>query len=102
MPVFIMLILLEQNKYDEFILICDIFSILNTIDFTNYADDTTSYVIGDRVKEAIDSLKNALDKLFCWFASNQMKTNRGKCLITSCDNEIGFSVISFLRLPLNI
>ena len=100
MPVFIMLILLEQNKYDEFILICDIFSILNTIDFTNY--DTTSYVIGDRVKEAIDSLKNALDKLFCWFASNQMKANRGKCLITSCDNEIGFSVISFLRLPLNI
>ena len=102
MPVFIMLILLEQNKYDEFILICDIFSILNTIDFTNYADDTTSYVIGDRVKEAIDSLKNALDKLFCWFASNQMKANRGKCLITSCDNEIDFSVISFLRLPLNI
>ena len=102
MPVFIMLILLEQNKYDEFILICDIFSILNTIDFTNYADDTTSYVIGDRVKEAIDSLKNALDKLFCWVASNQMKANRGKCLITSCDNEIGFSVISFLRLSLNI
>ena len=54
------------------------------------------------MKEAIDSLKNALDKLFCWFASNQMKANPGKCLITSCDNEIGFSVISFLRLPLNI
>ena len=54
------------------------------------------------MKEAIDSLKNALDKLFSWFASNQMKANPGKCPITSCDNEIGFSAISFLRLPLNI
>ena len=56
------------------IFICDLFSILNNIDFANYDDDATC-VIEYGAKEAIDSLKNALDESLCWFASNQVKAN---------------------------
>ena len=57
------------------IFIYDLFSVLSNIDFTNYANDTTPYVIGNGLKEVMDSLKNALDDFFCWFTSNQMKSN---------------------------
>ena len=61
---------------------------LNKIDVASYTGDTTPYVSGDGTKQAIDLLKNASDELFCWFASNYMKTNPDKChLITSCDKE---------------
>ena len=62
------------------IFVCDLFSILSNIDFTNYSDDTTPYVIGNGSKEIINSLKNALDDLFCWFASNQMKANHNSAI----------------------
>ena len=62
---------------------------LDITDFANYADDTTSHGIRDCSKEATDSLKNAADDLFFWFASNQMKANPDEChLIASCDNEV--------------
>ena len=68
------------------IFICALLSILSNIDFTNYADDTTPYVIGDGSTEVIDSFKNALADLFCWFASNQMKANPDKRHLTaSCE-----------------
>ena len=73
--------------------ICALISILSNIDFTNYADDTTPYVIRDGSKEVIGSFKNALADLFCWFASNQMKANPDKCHLTaSCDNEMSICV----------
>ena len=46
-----------------------IFSMFTNIDFTNCADDITLHVIVDGAKVAIDSLKNVLDELFCWFAT---------------------------------
>ena len=44
--------------------ICDLFLIMNKVNFTTYADDNTSYVIGNGVKEVINSLKEAPDELF--------------------------------------
>ena len=60
---------------------------MNKVDFANYADDNTPYVIGNGVKEVINSLKEASDELFYWFADSQMKANPDKChsLTTSSD-----------------
>ena len=46
------------------IFICDLFFILNKVDFTSYADNNTPYVIVSGVKEVINSLKEASDELF--------------------------------------
>ena len=51
---------------------------MNKVDFSSYADDDTPYVIWNGAKEAISSLKEALDELFYWFANNQMKANPDK------------------------
>ena len=42
------------------------------LDCASYIDDNTPYAIGNGVN---NSLKEAADELFCWFADNQMKTN---------------------------
>ena len=52
------------------IFICDLFLIMNEIDFASYADDNTPYVIGNGIKEFINTLKEALDELFYRFADN--------------------------------
>ena len=57
---------------------------MDKVDFASYADDNTPYFIGNAVKEIINSLKEASDELFYWFADNQMKANLDKChLLTS-------------------
>ena len=55
------------------IFICDFFSIMNNVNLAGYADDNTPYVIGDGIMQDLESLKEAPDKQFCWFANNQMK-----------------------------
>ena len=72
---------------------CDLFLIMNKVDFASYADDNTLYVIGNSVKEAINSFKEAPDKLFYWFANNQMKANPDKChLLTSSSDKVSICV----------
>ena len=48
---------------------------MNNVNFPSYVDDNAPSVIGDGVIEVIATLKEASDKLFCWFANNQMKAN---------------------------
>ena len=63
---------------------CDLFFIVNEINFASYADDNTSFVSGDRLDDVLDSLENASLKLFEWFSNNQMKVNPYKFhLLTS-------------------
>ena len=72
------------------------FSIKNKVDFAGYADDYTPYVIGNGVKEVINSLKEASEELFCWFAHNQMKPNPDKChLLTSSSDEVSIFVDNY-------
>ena len=47
--------------------------------FTNYADDTTPYVVANNTAEVIENLTSITKKLFNWFAYNQMKANPDKC-----------------------
>ena len=46
--------------------------------FTNYADDTTPYVLANNTAEVIENLTIITQKLFTWFANNQMKVNHDK------------------------
>ena len=75
---------------------CGLFLIMNKADFASYADDNTPYVIGNGVKETINSLKEALDELFYWFANNQMKANPDKChLLTSSSDKVSICVDNY-------
>ena len=62
-------------------------SIINDVNFASYTDDNTSYVIVHGVIQITESLKEASDELFCWFANNQVKANPGKChwITSGCD-----------------
>ena len=56
--------------------------------FTDSADDTTPYVVANITEEVIENLTNVTQKLFTWFANNQMKANHDKChLLLSTQEE---------------
>ena len=61
------------------IFLCDLFLTIEGNYFTNYADDTTPYVIGNNIEEAVSKLKAITQTLFTWFAQNKMKANLNKC-----------------------
>ena len=61
---------------------CDLFLIVNDVDFANYAN--TPFASGNIPVEVLECLDNASVKLFEWFSNNQMKANPDKCnLLTS-------------------
>ena len=62
---------------------CDLFFIVNEIDFASYADDNTPFVSGDRL-DVLDSLENASLKVFDWFSNSQMKANSDKSSTYEC------------------
>ena len=71
------------------VLMCDLFFIVNEIDFASNVDDNTPFVSGDR----LDSLENTSLKLFDWFSNNQMKVNPVKChLLTSATASIAIEI----------
>ena len=62
---------------------------MNEADFANYADDNTTYVVGNNIEDAIINLQNVLLTLFQWFYDNQLKANPGKCyFICSIDDKV--------------
>ena len=66
------------------IFMCDLFLIVNDVDFANYADDNTPFASGNTPVEVLECLDNASVKLFEWFSNNQVKSNPDKChLLTS-------------------
>ena len=61
------------------IFLCDLLLTIEGNYFTNYADDTTPYVTGNNAEEVVSELKAVTQKLFIWFAQNEMKANVNKC-----------------------
>ena len=56
-------------------------------DFASYADDNTTYVLGDSIDDVFKSLEDDSINLLKWFLDNQMKAKSDKChLITSKQN----------------
>ena len=51
--------------------------------FTNYADDTTPYLIGNNPDEVVSQLKDITEKLFTWFSQKELKANLGKYHLNS-------------------
>ena len=60
------------------IFLCDLFFIMNDVDFANYADDNTPLCVGNALDEVIFKVQSASKTLFQWFADNQMKTTPDK------------------------
>ena len=78
---------MEAHLFNIFI--CDLFSVMNNVNFASYADDNTLYVMGDGVIQVIKTLKEASNELFCSFENNKIKTNPDKShLITSGSDEV--------------
>ena len=61
------------------IFLCDLFIIMNDVDFASYEDDNTPFFVANDLDEVIYKLQNASKSLFQWFADNQMKANPDKC-----------------------
>ena len=75
------------------IFLCDLFLEHEECCFTNYADDTTPYVVANNTEEVIENLTNVTQKLFTWFANNQMKANHDKChLLLSTQEEANIQI----------
>ena len=75
------------------IFLCDLFLTIEGNYFTNYADDTTPYVIGNNAEEVVSELKAITQKLFTWFAQNEMKANLNKChLLLSTTDAFNFEI----------
>ena len=69
---------------------------MNKVDFVNYTDDNTRYVIRNGVKEVNNSLKEVSDDLFYWFVNNQIKANLDKYhLLTSCSDKVSICVDNY-------
>ena len=61
--------------------------------FTYYVDDTIPYVIGNNAEEVVSKLKAITQKLFTWFAQNEMKANLNKChLLFSITDAFNFEI----------
>ena len=75
------------------IFLCDLFLTIEGNYFTNYADDTTPYVIGNNAEEVVSELKVITQKLFTWFNENEMKADLNKChLLLSTTDVFNFEI----------
>ena len=75
------------------IFLCDLFLSIENNYFTNYADDTTPYVIGNNPDEVVSELRDITEKLFTWFSQNEMKANLGKChMLLSSLESLNFQI----------
>ena len=61
------------------IFLCDLFFIMDDIDFTSYADENPPYTIGNNIEVLFSNLQNSSKILFQWVMDNQMKANPDKC-----------------------
>ena len=78
------------------IFLCDLFFEDKSSYFANYADDTTPYTVGSNITEVLTNLSCHAQKLFTWFANNQMKANYDKChLLLSTRESTSIQVENF-------
>ena len=58
--------------------LCDLFYLLEDLDITSYANDTTIYTIKEKKEPVINTLEASSLPLFTWFNNNFMKANSDK------------------------
>ena len=75
------------------IFLCNLFLTIEGNYVNNYAYDTTPYVIGNNAEEVVSELKAITQKLFTWFALNEMNANLNKChLLLSTTDALNFEI----------
>ena len=75
------------------IFLCNLFLTIEGDHFTNYTDDTTPYVFINNAEEVVSELRSITQKLFTWFAQNEMKANLNKChLLLSITDAFNFEI----------
>ena len=66
----------------------DLFLVIDNIDSTSYADDSTPYTTDESAEKVVDKFEIVAKSLFKWFSDNQMKANPDKChLLTSSTSQ---------------
>ena len=73
------------------IFLCDLFFVMNNVDFASYADDNSPFFVGRDLDDVISILQNASKTLFQWFNDNQMKANPDKCRFI-CNSNIKVNI----------
>ena len=63
------------------VFLCDLFLIIDNINFASYADDNTPYTTDESATKVIDMLEIVAKSLCKWFSDNQMKANPNKCYL---------------------
>ena len=74
------------------IFLCDLFLIMNDVDFASYADGNTSFFVGDNLSDVIMKLQNASKAFIKWFNDSQMKVNSNKCHFI-CSSSLKTSIV---------
>ena len=74
------------------IFLCDLFFIMNDVEFASYADDNTPFFVEDDLNDVILKLQNASKTIFKWFSDNQMKANPDKCHFI-CSSSVKTSIM---------
>ena len=69
------------------IFLCDLFLEHENCYYVNYADDITPYIAANNTAEVLEKLTNITQRLFTWFANNQIKVNPGKRYLLLCTQE---------------
>ena len=78
------------------IFICDLFHEYQNNYLANYVDDTTPYIVGDNITEALTNLSSLAQKLFTWFSNNKMKANHDKWhLLLSTQESFNIQIANF-------
>ena len=65
------------------IFLCNLFLEHENCCYVNYAENTTPYIVANITVEVLEKLTNITQRLFTWFANNQMKENLGKCHLST-------------------
>ena len=52
------------------IFLCDLFFIMNDVEFASYADDNTPYAVRTNIDEVIAALEDIYKQLLQWFSNN--------------------------------
>ena len=75
------------------IFLADFFSIVNSTDIANYADDNTPYATANDIDSLIASLEETSKFLFTWFDNNPMKSSADKChLLVSSKEKVAIKI----------
>ena len=61
------------------IFLCDLFFIMNDVEFASYADHNTPFFVGDDLNDVILKMQSASKTLFKWFNDHKMKANPDNC-----------------------